>query len=332
MSAPSPFPAMDLTLGAVVVGLMCSFFTFGVVVVLAWEYFTSFPRDAWYMKVPVAITVGMCLVDTIGTGTWTYSWSVTNYANPLVFTVIPTEFLIEAFLMGASATVVQHFYAWRLWMISGRKNIWLPGLISVCSLLQQCVICWVVATFSRDRAMERVGQILPVAYLWSIGSAVGDLLITVGIFYYLRFKHRTEFSSNKISFNQIVSRTVQCNVLSLFCQIGTIVFFLANAGFYFFWNDMIVIKIYTISLVVSLNARKGGHGHAAIFTGSTPAGSNQFALGSMGRSGAMHSHMDTRSGGIVPMEVRMQRDVEIDTGDADSKWSGSKQPGLTDLA
>lgn len=69
------------------------------------------------------------------------------------------------------------------------------------------------------------------------------------VFIETHFSHR--------SFNQIISRTVQSNALSLLSQVVTIALFKANVGMYFFLNDFTIVKVYTFSLLISLNARRG---------------------------------------------------------------------------
>ena len=45
------------------------------------------------------------------------------------------------------------------------------------------------------------------------------------------------------TFNAIISRAVQANILSLVSQIMTFVLFKINAGMYFFLNDVILCKV-----------------------------------------------------------------------------------------
>ncbi|EJD51415.1 hypothetical protein AURDEDRAFT_159817 [Auricularia subglabra TFB-10046 SS5] len=58
------------------------------------------------------------------------------------------------------------------------------------------------------------------------------------------------------TFNAIIVRTIQANVFSLISQTLTFVLFKVEAGMFFFLNDVIIAKIYALSLLTSLNARQ----------------------------------------------------------------------------
>ncbi|KAJ7859788.1 hypothetical protein B0H14DRAFT_3446425 [Mycena olivaceomarginata] len=90
---PDAQAAINISLGAVVVGNYLSFLTMGVVGCYTWMYFSTFPNDRWIFKLLASICFIMCLADTAGTGIWVYDWSVADYANPGVmgFTHSPSK-------------------------------------------------------------------------------------------------------------------------------------------------------------------------------------------------------------------------------------------------
>ncbi|KAE9382338.1 hypothetical protein BT96DRAFT_1010836 [Gymnopus androsaceus JB14] len=72
---------INLSVGGVVVSNCLSYLTMGIVLSAAWTYFSKFPTDKWWFKSLVILCVSMCIGDTVGTGIWTYNWTVTNYAS-----------------------------------------------------------------------------------------------------------------------------------------------------------------------------------------------------------------------------------------------------------
>ncbi|KAE9383400.1 hypothetical protein BT96DRAFT_64510 [Gymnopus androsaceus JB14] len=95
-------------------------------------------------------------------------------------------------------------------------------------------------------------------------SRGADVLITSSMIYYLdlRFRikrHKTQQNQANYHaprrFRRLIVRTVECNFLSLFIQaVGVGLFNCSNVGLYFVTN-MTLAKVYTFSLLVSLNIR-----------------------------------------------------------------------------
>ncbi|KAE9402251.1 hypothetical protein BT96DRAFT_991419 [Gymnopus androsaceus JB14] len=104
-----------------------------------------------------------------------------------------------------------------------------------------------------------------------------DVLITGSMIYYLDLRFRTKLLKKQQirpgfqapgRFGQIIVRTVECNVLSLFAQAVSVgLFNNSGVGFYFVITDMTLAKVYTFSLLVSLNSRHSDNGHGTSRTG-----------------------------------------------------------------
>ncbi|KAE9388638.1 hypothetical protein BT96DRAFT_1025348 [Gymnopus androsaceus JB14] len=122
--------------------------------------------------------------------------------------------------------------------------------------------------------MDRMG------YIWLGGSVGADVLITGSMIYYLDLRFRMEFPSS-VSANRflrrrlrkLIVRTAECNSLSLFAQAIAFGLFNCSAvGFYFVITDMMLAKIYTVSLLVSLNSRHIDNDHGTSERGSSSSG------------------------------------------------------------
>ncbi|KAK0445976.1 uncharacterized protein EV420DRAFT_909700 [Desarmillaria tabescens] len=246
---------LDLTVGAIVVSSFFSFLTMGIVCVTAFYYVANFPNDTLPIKLIVLANVILCIAGTITDGVWCYDWAVTNYGNPASMAILPIPAIIEIFFVGLTSLLVQCFYSWRLWVITHKRNHWLPVAICILSVTQMSVIIWVVSYWANHRLMTDIGGVMPVAYIWLASSIAADLLITVGMSWYLKWKLPSSIFSSTL-FNQIISRTVQANVLSLISQVLTFAFYKADIGLYFFLVDFTIVKVYTFSLLCSLNGRE----------------------------------------------------------------------------
>ncbi|KAF8066573.1 hypothetical protein FPV67DRAFT_1767556 [Lyophyllum atratum] len=313
-------PSLDLTLGAIVVSTFFSFLTMGVILTTSWQYYTNFPKDRIIFKLLVGVVFTLSLVDTVADGYWCYLWTVTNYAQPQIMAILPISLIVEIFCVGTTSLVVQTFFAWRVWKISQERNWMLSGFIVAMSVLQWGIVLWVVVYWSQHRSLAAVGGVLPIGYIWLVSSVVADLTITIAMVYYLGIRLRGQAARSKTSFNQIISRTVQANVLSLLSQVVTFALFKADIGLYFFLNDFTVVKIYAFSLIVSLNTRKSP---TAIFDTtessqtSRPGGISLSNLSSNARGG-------TRPPPTVSISVRQNVDVDGDSWEANQSYATHK--------
>ncbi|KAE9397294.1 hypothetical protein BT96DRAFT_1020890 [Gymnopus androsaceus JB14] len=225
--------------------------------------------DRWWFKALVILCVSMCISDTVGTGILTYDWTVTNYANPAALASMHWAIPAEGFFLATCAFSVQLFYAWRLWIMSMKKNQILPVIIGCLSVVGWCMGCWQVHVLTTYDRISDFTLLQPVIYIW-LGASVGaDVLITGSMIYYLDpgLRFRIELHKNQASyrapqsFRRLILRTVECNLLSLLAQTTAIgMFNRSSVGFYFFIANMILAKVYTFSLLVSLNCRHSDNG------------------------------------------------------------------------
>ncbi|KAE9388639.1 hypothetical protein BT96DRAFT_428614 [Gymnopus androsaceus JB14] len=164
-------------------------------------------------KTLVILCVSMCIGDTIGTGIWTYDWAVANYGNPAAMALMPWVLPAEVILMGSCGLTVQLFYAWRIWMMSVRKNWILPVVIGCLSILGWCTLCWMTHTAATHKFISDSNALaLPAIYIWLGGSVGADALITSSMIYYLDLRFRIK--QHKMQQNQASYHALRYSVLN----------------------------------------------------------------------------------------------------------------------
>ncbi|THH28270.1 hypothetical protein EUX98_g5918 [Antrodiella citrinella] len=95
-----------------------------------------------------------------------------------------------------------------------------------------------------------------IVIVWLACSAVADTAITIALVWHLR-RHRTGFSGTDDAVNRIIRLTVQTGLVTALCAIVDLVLFLASSsGFHLIFN-LPLSKLYTNSLMSSLNSRAG---------------------------------------------------------------------------
>ncbi|KAE9392910.1 hypothetical protein BT96DRAFT_924408 [Gymnopus androsaceus JB14] len=280
---------INLSVGALVVSNYFSYLTMGIVLCATWTYFSKFPNDSGWFKALVILCVSMCIGDTIAAGMWTYNWAVTNYANPAALAFIHWALAVDPLLLATCGLSVQLFYAWRLWIMSLRKN-WILSLVIVClSTLGWCIMCWEVHITATHKLISDLSLVLPVAWIWLGGSVGADVLITSSMIYYLDLRFRIEFQQAQVSyraprrFRRLIARTVECNLLSLFTQAIAIgLFNHSGIGLYYLSPELALAKVYTFSLLVSLNCRHPENGTGTSYGGFSSSRGGDVELNVLG--------------------------------------------------
>ncbi|KAH7087276.1 hypothetical protein BKA62DRAFT_646819, partial [Auriculariales sp. MPI-PUGE-AT-0066] len=249
----------DLSIGAVVVSTWSSIFTFAVVTVLGYLYFDRFPHDSLGLKLVVAIGLCLAAADTLANCVWSYNWTVTLWGSVPGAGLVPRAFYVNMLSLMISASLVQTFYAWRLWLMSAGKP-YIPCII-ICATIPQLVIgIFCVSRWNHFNSFwSQMDAALPYAWGWLSCNLFADTVISGAMLYYLRLGTRRApllVAKTRTSIRGVISRTIQANVVSLISQIVSFILFKRDVGMYFFWHDVVVTKVYIFSLLITLNARR----------------------------------------------------------------------------
>ncbi|KAG6910355.1 hypothetical protein DXG01_011424 [Tephrocybe rancida] len=165
-------------------------------------------------------------------------------------------------------------------------------------------------------------------YEWSVTSymqpaifgvlpILADLGITAGMGYYLRIRLRGQA---KGTFNDIISRTIQSNILSLFIQVLSFVLFKANIGLWFFLDDFTAVKVYAFSLIVSMNTR----GTSTIYNTPETSETSRPAGISLSQLSSANFRGRAQPASNVSINVRQEVEVEADSWEHSQSFTHHK--------
>ncbi|KAF8879136.1 hypothetical protein BD779DRAFT_1163234 [Infundibulicybe gibba] len=253
--AADAIPSLDSTMGAMLIGVIASAVLYGVSCVQTFYYFTYYPNDRWYIKtiVPIILffdTVHLCLVSHT-----MYHYLVSNYDQPASLEIIVWSIVLESLFTGATAVLVQGFYAMRVWRMSHGSRF-LTGLIIVLVLSNAgCSIAWVTLALG-CQTFTKLLVISPLTITINAFTVVIDVLIA-GTLCVLLYRARTGFKKSDSIINRLMIFVVNTGVLTSCCAIASLFSLLLSpntliyATFYF-----CIGRLYTNSLLATLNARK----------------------------------------------------------------------------
>ncbi|KAJ6625950.1 hypothetical protein B0H10DRAFT_1999623 [Mycena sp. CBHHK59/15] len=161
---------------------------------------------------------------------------------------------LDPAMTGIIGSMVQLFYAWRIHSLKG--NPWIIALIVTCALtnafggLASAAAIAFVPQFSHFQEFQ-----VPVI-CWLLSAAVGDIIITITLVLYFR-NHRTGCSAMDTRVDQIIRLTIQTGMITTLCSVIDLGLFLGDSNGMHLLFNLPLAKLYSNSLLSSLNARGG---------------------------------------------------------------------------
>ncbi|ETW77017.1 hypothetical protein HETIRDRAFT_326628 [Heterobasidion irregulare TC 32-1] len=265
---PSLIP-LDDSLGATYIGVIVSTGIYGVTCLQVYLYYTQHcSNDGRFLKAFVAILTLLDTFHVVLLAHFMYIYTVANFGDYRA--LVPLCFLIEFVIGDLLSVLVQIFFAYRIYCLSGRRTLIPPASIPRTSMfgtldllrrpkadevnittagalgevLRSTVIGFRAPTFFSERS-----EIL----LWTIISTAVeiscDVLITGFMIFHLR-KCRTQFERTNRAINLLITYTLNTSALTNLVKFLTLHQSLVFTAFFF-----ILVRLYFCSFMSSLNSR-----------------------------------------------------------------------------
>ncbi|KAI1794884.1 hypothetical protein LXA43DRAFT_91320 [Ganoderma leucocontextum] len=240
--------------GPIFVGLVFNIMLYGMMVTQTYLYFNIYSRDRLWIKLLVA-TLFVC--DTINTGFdigFVYDPLVNRFGDVDAVTKATWVFATDPAMTAIIAAFTQLFFAWRVKVLTG-------NYFSVCSIAFSAFaqLCGGLGTSIAVGMIPEFAQFMQfkvIVIIWLAFSAVADVLITASLVWHLR-KNKTGMSFTDHLIDKIIRMTVQTGLVTAVCAvIDLILFLLVPSGWHLLFN-LPLSKLYTNSLLSSLNSRRG---------------------------------------------------------------------------
>ncbi|OSD07502.1 hypothetical protein PYCCODRAFT_1463746 [Trametes coccinea BRFM310] len=248
-----PSPAA-LTYGPIFVGVVFNILLYGIMITQTFLYFTVYKKDRLWMKLFVAL---LFICDTVNCAfdiTFLYIPLVNNFGNPSSLMYATWVFATDPIMTALIGSLTQCFFAWRVNVLT--HSIPAVIFITLCALCQFCgglgtsIAVGMIPEFVHFQKFEII------VIVWLAFSAVADCAITIALVGHLR-KHKTGFAATDDIVNRIIRLTVQTGLITALCAVVDLVLFLATpSGLHLVFN-LPLSKLYTNSLMSSLNSRAG---------------------------------------------------------------------------
>ncbi|KAJ7478394.1 hypothetical protein FB451DRAFT_1241919 [Mycena latifolia] len=246
-------PNVNLLFGPMLIGAFLNTLLYGVMIVQASTYQQRYKHDRpWFrylvLYLFIAETVNwVCDVGLI------YEPLIFRFGTLEALRVSPLLLRADAALTGMISTPIQFFIAWRVRVVT--HSAILPAIICILSVISLGGAVATSTAVSLHPAFADFPTSEPMIIVWLIATTACDVFLTCSLVYSL-WVRKTNVISTDSYINKIIRLTVQTGVLTAGAALLDMILFLTLPGTAMnFMIDFPLSKLYTISLISTLNAR-----------------------------------------------------------------------------
>ncbi|KAI9450731.1 hypothetical protein BJY52DRAFT_1419455 [Lactarius psammicola] len=205
-------------------------------------------------------------IQTALTGSDAYYWFITGFGDVERFEKPHLSPVDAAAMTGITSFIVQGYFCHRIWILMNKRpSSWICWTIVVFAVTQATAATWISVASLR---IEKFVVSKTAMYLWSIPSAMADILIAVAMTLLLR---RASGKFTHFVLIRVIRLTVETNTLTASVAVTTLVLYAAFPNeIYYAYTAYTIGKLYSNTLLVSLNNRiyfrdhkPPGHGDSA---------------------------------------------------------------------
>ncbi|KAI6012244.1 hypothetical protein EDC04DRAFT_742096 [Pisolithus marmoratus] len=161
-------------------------------------------------------------------------------------------FTADAALTGVIGGAVQHFFAWRVYVLT--KNVFAVAAIVLCSLASVAGCLAATINSATNANLSVVLRLESELMAWLVGSVLADSVVAVSLVWYLE-KRKHLYPALTSTINRILRMTVQTGVLTTIVAIIDLACFLTISSNFYLIPSMTLSKLYTNCMLSTLNAR-----------------------------------------------------------------------------
>ncbi|OSD06497.1 hypothetical protein PYCCODRAFT_939343 [Trametes coccinea BRFM310] len=264
---------LDLTVGALLVGMTATSTLFGILTAQTVYYFRRYPEDRYFLKSLVTSVWALDAIQQVFFMATIWGWIIQRKADDIDGHPLMMSANVQLVVNAVLVCIVQLFYASRVYTLSRNSKL----LISLCvqTILIFATLALSIVLCVKSITIHSLGDLYTVAgvgiALNSV-SAATDLLLS-GSLCYLLVRSRTGSAGTSRLINRLLLFCLNTGLLTTLCAITALAMLVSFPGsslyviFYFTGG-----RLYSISLIGTLNARAdlrrrmNATGHLSHFT------------------------------------------------------------------
>ncbi|KAJ8075648.1 hypothetical protein PM082_021278 [Marasmius tenuissimus] len=286
MAPPGPAALIQ---GPMFIGFIFNLFLLGFITLQCYIYGTTYKKDKLWMKYYVGILYLVNIVHTVLLLVYLYETLINNFGD--VAGLLQANWFVttDPLLTGLIATQVQLFFAWRIKVLTG--SIWLALAVAAISMA-------------------------------GLAGAVASTALTVNIritfpeLQEFQTRRKTGWEASDMLVDRIIRSTIQTGALTSVCAIIDLILFLLIPTALHLTFNFTLAKLYTNTLLSSLNSRRGwGYNSGSSNSSSQRTGSEGITpthtIGGTPIGGGIGRSKKTLSSTSGVVRVALQRPQEV---------------------
>lgn len=245
-SAPQVFQ------GSFLIGLVINIFLHGLATTQVYLYLTIYKKDRFWLK---SLIVVLYLVDTFNCVVsiyYIYDALVTNFGDEANLASGSWAFVAGTASTGAVSVAVQHFFAWRVYMLT--NNVFIVMAIVLCSLANLAGSLGVSVSLAVNPGDFRRSNLQIEVTVWLVGAVLADAIIAVSLVWHLG-RHKHLYPALNSTINRLLRMTVQTGVVTTIVAIIDLACYLTDSLNTYMTFSLTVSKLYVNCMLSTLNAR-----------------------------------------------------------------------------
>jgi len=227
---------------------------FGINITQTYIYYIYSKKDRLWIKISVVIIFVADFIQPVFLSIYLYRTLIVNFGNETALLTANELFAVGPTMTSLTACIVQIFFAWRIRILT---NNWyyVTFIIAVAVLggASSIVVAYMARfnpQFNEFRAFE--AEVI----VGFVSETLGNVMITSILVWFLQ-KHKSGFRQSNKMVHRIICFAVQTGLLTLIVTSLYMVFYLTSTDGTHLVFNFISSKLYTISLLSSLNSRQG---------------------------------------------------------------------------
>ncbi|KAI9453519.1 hypothetical protein BJY52DRAFT_832579 [Lactarius psammicola] len=245
----NPSPDIIRVVAPLLFGPLFNWALFGVLCVQIYVYSYNFPNDRRPVKFLAYFVFVLEAAQTALTGADIYYWFVDGFGDTERLAHSHYSPIDSPIITAIISLIVQGYFCFRIWTLN-RRSSRLCWTIAAATVIQSAAGMWagIKSLTVRGYLVTRTAL-----FLWSISSALADILIAVAMILLLR-RASDDFSS--LILIRVVRITIETNALTAGLAITILVLYAAFPNeLYYMYLTKVIGKVYSNTLLVSLNNR-----------------------------------------------------------------------------
>ncbi|KAH9030292.1 hypothetical protein EDB84DRAFT_1562589 [Lactarius hengduanensis] len=318
----TPSPDVIKVAAPLLFGPLFNWALYGVLCVQIYVYSYNFPGDGRPIRFLVYFVFVLETAQTALTGADIYYWFVDGFGDAERLAHSHFSPIDSPIMTAVISLIVQGYFCFRIWTL--KRSLWLCCAITAAAVTQSTAGMW-----AGIKSLTIKGYLVTktALFLWSIPSALADILIAVAMTLLLRRASNSNFSSFVLI--RVVRTTIETNALTASLAITILVLYAIFPNELHYMTKVLG-KVYSNTLLVSLNNRiyfrehqSSGRGNSADLPVSKRVRVPAVTLPSFA---VAKLPPQAQKGGTFPLYAITQRPVDLDISKCDATGTDLSLP------